>query len=618
MRLDGERSCAGLVVALGIGLGLAACGEGAPPREPAVPPVAAEPALAPTWRVPPAPTEQWCAECHEEVVESWSRTGMARALSPVDPAELVGLARTEDVPSGVAYEYGVDDAGRPQIVETSLTRPDYRHTAPLAYAVGAGEFDRAFVALQGAFEWFAPLEVLSLPGGRRPALAPGHMANPDQRFAVSITPECLGCHTESLPRAEFPMNLHRGLAGTESWEPRGISCAACHGAVERHASWQGAALAGEEPPGRDPILRPQLLDREQRMSICSACHLEGDVRIAFNSRAGPPRPGGDLLDQRAVFVAAESSSEIGFVSHTERLVQSPCYLESGTLDCATCHDPHRSLHSEPERLRVRAACLRCHPAEGADHTQPGSSRASPCARPQPAPATDGDCASCHMRKTPVYDVADVEIHDHLIRTRPGPPSPQRRPRTQEAPDGDWVRFTWPGQPPPTSVEDSGLWLMAFAHRRHTERALQLLDVAPGRIAAQLPMYHHTRGSLLDGAGRVTEAIAAYESAMTVEPGFAPSAINLGLLLALNGERERGLALLDDVLLRHPAAVNALRNRAGLRAEGGDLAGFVSDLTRAFELHPTAELASILAEFFHDAGDVASSAEWVQKGMALTP
>jgi tetratricopeptide (TPR) repeat protein len=223
-----------------------------------------------------------------------------------------------------------------------------------------------------------------------------------------------------------------------------------------------------------------------------------------------------------------------------------------------------------------------------------------------------------MRKTPVYDVADVEIHDHFIRTRPGPPSAPSVPRTQESPTGNWVRFTWPGKAPPDSVDDPGLWMMAYAHRGHVDRALAQLDVAPGPYSAQLPMYHHTRGSLLESTGRQPEAVRAYERALELEPGFAPSAINLGLQLGLTAERESGLALLDEVLARHPEAVNALRNRGGLRAEAGDLEGFVADLTRAFELHPTAELAGILADFFRDVGDVGLAGEWAGRRAALDP
>ena len=607
-----DTSRARLVAALAIVA--AACSDGRPGTSNVAGHAASESQLelAPPWKAPPASTAgSWCADCHQEIVESYARSGMARMLGPVDPAEFEGLQPTADVPAGLSYHYELDDNGAPRIVETRLDGSPHRLEASIEYAIGAGEHDRAYVARIGSMEWFSPLEVISAEGGRHTALAPGHMAAPGERFKVSITPECLGCHTDQLPPKKFPLNLHLG----ERWEPQGLTCAGCHGATERHATWQQAELAGEEPVGRDPILRPSQLDREARMSVCAACHLEGDARIAFDGRFGIPRPGRDLLDQRAVFVGKDLGQDVGFVSHVERLVQSACYLESETLDCTTCHDPHRTLHEEPERQRVRAACLACHTSDGAAAV---SASASACSRPDPLPERDGDCASCHMRKTPTYDVADVEIHDHFIRTHPGPPSPPRKPRTQESPAGDWERFTWPGVEEPESVEDPGLWMMALAHRGHSERAYDLLDVAPGRWASQLTMYHHTRGSLLEAAGRVVEAQSAYEEALTIEPGFPPSAINLALLFGMSGDLERGLAMLDDVLAHHPEAVNALRNRAGLKAEGGDFRGFATDLARAFELQPDPEVADILARFHRNMGDGAGAAEWDRRGAALRP
>ena len=77
-------------------------------------------------------------------------------------------------------------------------------------------------------------------------------------------------------------------------------------------------------------------------------------------------------------------------------------------------------------------------------------------------------------------------------------------------------------------------------------------------------------------------------------------------------------LLSDVLARHPAAVNALRNRAGLRFEVGDLAGFQADLTAAFELQPLVELAEILADWFASRGNASLAEDWRSRARSLAP
>lgn len=582
--------------------------------------------LAPPWTSPPTDHGEACVDCHEGIVRDWRTTTMARALGPVGSDEVAGLAGLGAV-DGAGYRYAFEHregarAGAPaRIVETRADAEAHRIAVELAYAIGAGSVDRSYVARIASFDWFAPLEVLSTDAGRFAALAPGHSIRPGSRFTVGITDECLGCHTDAPPPERFPKNQAPPVA----WEPRGIGCGACHAGADAHAAWQVADLSGEETAGRDPIGRAGSLSRKQRMSICAACHLQGDARIALGPGAvGPPRPGVDVLERRALFVAREPGPEVGFVSQTERLVLSACYLRSDSMTCETCHDPHRALSRDGERARTRAACGSCHPTAGAQH---GQSSAGACSRmddtpppglPEPPDGASPDCVACHMRVTPVFDVAHVEIHDHWIRAEPDPPSAPGPLRVPESAEGDWRRFTWPGEPRPEHVDDPGLWMMALDHHGHTERALARVDEPPGPTVARLPMYHHVRGSLLERFERFADAIAAYERALALDPDLAPSAINLALLLGQTGRPDAGVALLDRVLERHPQAVGALRNRAALRYLQGDAAGFERDLVRAFEVQPTGELARLVADWKRGLGDAAGSARWMDRARGLDP
>jgi Flp pilus assembly protein TadD len=361
------------------------------------------------------------------------------------------------------------------------------------------------------------------------------------------------------------------------------------------------------------VLDPAELDRVGRMSVCAACHLQGDARIELEpGRVGPPVPGGDLLEERAVFVAAEPTDEIGFVSHVERLVLSRCYLESEALACDTCHDPHRSLREPNERVRVRRACESCHAGAAEAAHAPSCSLAS-----DERPA-ERDCASCHMRTSGVFDVAGVAIHDHWIRTRPGPPSPRGPLRFPESSRGDWKRFAWPGARAPEHFDDPGLWMMALAHGGHFERALGFVDREPGARVRALPMYHHVRGSLLERAGRPADARAAYVRARELDPELAESDVNLGPLLAQLGEPRAGLGVLDRLLAKHPLADGALRNRALVRLMLGDEPGFLADLEAALRLLPDPAVARALASACEQRGDAAGARRWSAEARRLDP
>ena len=570
----------------------------------------------PTWI-----DEALCEDCHPSIVESWRSTGMARALEPLRPGELDGLLPVSDPATGLRYHFE-ESAGVARIVETladppkdaaSSGQPPHRASSRLAFAVGAGQLDRSYVAVREGRMWFAPVEVVSESdhGPRQAALAPVQEIQPGTRFGMEITSECLGCHTDAPPPRDWPLNVQ---PPADEWQPRGISCGACHAKALEHVDWREAELAGDGASGEDPLIAAAPRNDVERLSVCAACHLQGDARIELeNGHVGPPEPGRDLLAGRAVFVGRETTEEVSFVSHVERLTASPCYLESRSpaaeggrgLVCETCHDPHRSVYEPRERERVRGACLECHGHESCGLHDAEAKRGK-------------DCVDCHMRKTPVLDVAHVRITDHRILVRPPPPSEPAPLRFAESPTGDWRRFQWPGEPPPGHADDPGLWMMAYASGGYFDRALELVDAEPGPRVKSLAMYHHVRGLVLEGANRAPEAVASYRAALGLDPELAESASNLGLLLGRLGAVEEAFALLSAIVERHPLADGALRNRALVRRAAGDDRGFLEDLERAMELHPDAAVARALSQAYAERDRLDLARKWSDEALRLDP
>ena len=594
-----------------------------------------------------------CGECHPSQSDTWDETPMARALEALQPAELQGLAAVADPATGLNYHFE-EARGSARIVESWSEVPTgkrpHRDSARLRFAIGAGVLDRSYAALQHGRLWFAPLEVVrAADSSRHAAMAPPHTITPGSRLRIPITAECLGCHTDTPPPRTWPLNLDPTASG---WTPSGVSCAACHGRALEHASWREADLSDGDPEGPDPIVALSQLAAHERLSVCAACHLQGDARIELQTAAtAPPPPGSDLLRQRAVFVAREPTEEIGFVSHVERLLLSRCFLESlpaeasaappvrdgkrdpaaGALLCATCHDPHRALSDPSVRARTRAACLTCHPAMGPASIAPDSSRsrAAPCARADPAPTEAqraSDCVTCHMPRRPVFDVAEVEIHDHFIRVVPeaSGASEEHVPRSTaplrfaEAPAGPWKRVRWPGVDPPAHIDDPGLWMMACFHGGQFEQALSYVDRPPGAEVARLAMYHHVRGVLLERAERAREAEASYERALELDPALAEARSNLGLLLGRTGRIDEGLLQLDRLLESYPKADGALRNRALLHRAAGRTERFLEDLERSMQLLPDAGVARALAETYAAAGRADLAQRWSAEARRLDP
>ena len=542
-----------------------------------------------------------CAACHGVLVDEYRLTGMARAVEPLRPDELRGLSRVEDHDTGLSYELMGDAKGARIIERWGEGDEAVTRSVPLLYAIGAGHLDRSYVAQVGGMEWFAPLEVLSERAGveRHAALAPGHEMVPGMRFKTPITNECLACHTDTPPAIDYPANLHSG-----TWTPKGISCAACHAAGEEHARFREA-----EGEGEDPALALSELDLAGRISLCARCHLQGDARISLTGSRALPRPGTDLLEEWAVYLPRSADEDVAFVSQVERMLTSVCFTSSlgegaRPLECTTCHDPHRSLTDEAERARVRAACMQCHVNADED-----------CARPKTA-ETSQDCVGCHMPLVEVFDVGAVRIHDHEISRSPSSPKTQRGVRVKHARDGDVARFHWPWMEP--APLDPGLEMMAALIAGGERRALARVDGEPGDTSRKLSTYHHLRAVLLEGAGRLDDARKSYLRALLMDPESGESTVNLGLLLGRMNRAQEGIAMLDELLERHPQAEGAWRNRGLLKNSLGDVRGLASDLETAQSILPRAALARALAQIRRGLGDESGAAIWEQRARQLGP
>jgi predicted CXXCH cytochrome family protein len=548
-----------------------------------------------------------CIDCHADVVYAYRATGMARALGPIAPGELAGHGPVRAADGSGAWQLGEDAQGPRIRWLPARADPDGVVQRALAFAVGAGRLDRSYVELRRGTRddapgyWhFAALELVSHGSQATAALAPWASIDPSAALGPALTPECLACHTSTLPPPAYPLHLARGA---ETWTPTGIDCVACHARAGEHAAWRHADSSGDAG-GADPLVTSGSLTRVQRLSVCAGCHLQGDARIELVAGAvAPPAPGADLLAHRAIYVAAEPTEDVGFVSQVERMVLSRCWTsdtsESG-MRCESCHDPHRSLDDPSERARVRAACSKCH--EDADCATPARDRAA------------RDCASCHMRTTPTFDVAGVAIHDHWIRARPGPPSVHARLRIAESRDGRQRRFDWNLAGVAVPAPDASCDMLAYAklandHGFARDRALELSRMEPSGPSRELGMVHHVRAWLFEGAGEQDEARRSYKRALLVDPSLDESRINLALVLARAGKAAEGLALLDDVLARHPFAEGALRNRGVLREALGDPTAAITELEAAHALFPRVAVARALERLYSVRGDAGAAARW---------
>ena len=167
---------------------------------------------------------------------------------------------------------------------------------------------------------------------------------------------------------------------------RGIGCEKCHGPGGNHevavkARFPDLAIANPARASGSPVVK-----------LCAECH-----------------------SPRGRNVSPDDPVSVRFPGTT--LTWSRCFTESkDTLDCVTCHDPHRNVVTSTAHYEAR--CLECHAGTTRSDGSPAQpKRASPSetSRPTPCPVnpTTG-CIACHMPA-----VKNVVRHtfftDHFIR-----------------------------------------------------------------------------------------------------------------------------------------------------------------------------------------------------------
>ena len=168
-----------------------------------------------------------------------------------------------------------------------------------------------------------------------------------------------------------------------------IGCERCHGPGGHHLK---ALAAGVDDPA---IARPRLADGPSVVALCSQCHSPRDPNLRLS-------PGG--------------MESVRFQGTT--FTWSRCYVESrNTVDCVTCHNPHRDV--ETATAWYEARCLDCHSAARPATGRPDV-RARRPGRPKPVTGSpcpvkpDCGCIDCHMPRVEI-PTAHTAFTDHFIR-----------------------------------------------------------------------------------------------------------------------------------------------------------------------------------------------------------
>jgi hypothetical protein len=347
-----------------------------------------------------------CADCHQDVHESFLKTAHARALHEADPAREPPDGEFDDPVSGRSYQV-YREAEQLRHRETLKIGDDQELELAdhaVRYVVGSGDHAHTYLVETAAgflaespVSWYASRESWDL--------SPGFERN-NTGFGRAVYAECLFCHAG---RSE-PENGNRGRVKIHA---KSIDCERCHGPGSLHVEKQNAS-ADDSPidnPSADAtsdidltIVNPAHLPRAQNEAICAQCHLDTVADVSVRGRSVRDfRPGDWMEDYRVHYGLQIPNTAMRVVGHVEQLQLSSCYRSSETLTCTTCHDAHRVLDKQERLDFYRAKCLDCHSQQ-------------PCGLPEAKrleKSAQDDCMTCHMPTSPT-DVLHVAATHHRI------------------------------------------------------------------------------------------------------------------------------------------------------------------------------------------------------------
>lgn len=338
-----------------------------------------------------------CLECHPDEHESYLKTTHSRSLAEIDVSREPPNVEFDHKLSGRHYrvyrdgetlrlrEFIHDSQGGEVVLVDHAAR----------FALGSGNYARMYLVKIDDFLVEAPLTWY--PRRKSWGMSAGYEKDPHHAgFGREIGWGCLNCHAgrvETIGDADQRLNVTE-LA---------ISCERCHGPGALHVKERKAGLPIRESID-DSIVNIRHLSRERQEDVCSQCHLSASADVNVRGRSVADfRPGMRMSDFRVSYRINRPESAMTVSGQIEQMRLSRCYVESKTMTCATCHNPH-SLPEESEKIaHYRNKCLSCHQTE--------SCRLPLKARHEKQP--QDNCIACHMPKGPT-DIPHFSFTHHRV------------------------------------------------------------------------------------------------------------------------------------------------------------------------------------------------------------
>ncbi|MBQ4913866.1 hypothetical protein J8L85_05420 [Maribacter sp. MMG018] len=196
----------------------------------------------------------------------------------------------------------------------------------------------------------------------------------------AVNDQCLKCHV-TFAKNLGPTDVSNKYDITKM--VMGIDCERCHGPGQQHV-----VNKRNHPQLRDTsMVQMASLSRQQRLDLCASCH----SGLRNNQIKNPFKflPGDTLSNFSKNYHSLRPNSKLDVHGNQYGLLtSSKCFTESTSLDCITCHDPHKNQRGD--HAYFNAKCMQCHSKTTVECSIPDNNMGK----------KNNNCIQCHMPVIP--------------------------------------------------------------------------------------------------------------------------------------------------------------------------------------------------------------------------
>ncbi len=209
--------------------------------------------------------------------------------------------------------------------------------------------------------------------------SPGY---PSYSLERPIRDACIKCHVTFAKNNDFS---GEGNSYDKKQIIYGIDCERCHRPAKKHVVYHKSNPEAVVPKY---MMKYDTISKQQRLDACAQCHsglrgrlLQGN---SFSFLAG-----NNLNEYAQNFYTGETESKLDVHGNQYGLlIKSECFKQTETMDCATCHNPHKNQRGDTTYFNQK--CMSCHNSTTVDCKADASELSQ----------MGNNCIACHMPTTP--------------------------------------------------------------------------------------------------------------------------------------------------------------------------------------------------------------------------